>query len=87
MVGIVLLPVIHYSVTWWNSLHQGQTIRMFLQSVEVKDGNLIAHLSLWQFTTSVLLFGLALLAAIGMAGALLLCPEWGIALVALGSIS
>lgn len=60
---------------------------MFLQSVEVKDGNLIAHLSLWQFTTSVLLFGLALLAAIGMAGALLLCPEWGIALIALGSIS
>lgn len=66
---------------------KGQTIRMFLQSVEVKDGNLIAHLSLWQFTASVLLFGLALLAAIGMAGALLLCPEWGIALVALGSIS
>ncbi|WP_394762125.1 heme ABC transporter permease CcmC [Phenylobacterium sp.] len=26
MVGIVVLPVIHYSVTWWNSLHQGSTM-------------------------------------------------------------
>ena len=27
--AVALLPVIHYSVTWWNSLHQGQTIRLF----------------------------------------------------------
>ena len=66
---------------------KGQTIRMFLESVEVKDGNLVAHLSLWQFTVSVLLFGLALLAAIGMVAALLVCPEWGVALLVLGSIS
>jgi len=32
MVGVVLLPVIHYSVTWWNSLHQGQTISLFGKS-------------------------------------------------------
>ncbi len=32
MVGVVLLPIIHYSVTWWNSLHQGQTISLFGQS-------------------------------------------------------
>jgi hypothetical protein len=66
---------------------KGQTIRMFLHSVEVKDGNLVAHLSLWQFTVSVLLFGLALLAAIGMVCALLVCPEWGVTLLVLGSIS
>jgi hypothetical protein len=66
---------------------KGQTIRMFLHSVEVKDGNLIAHLSLWQFTVSVMLFGLALLAAIGMVCALLVCPEWGVALLVIGSIS
>ena len=29
IVGVALLPVIHWSVTWWNSLHQGQTIRLF----------------------------------------------------------
>ena len=26
MVGIINLPIIHYSVEWWNSLHQGATI-------------------------------------------------------------
>jgi len=29
LVGIVLLPVIRYSVVWWNSLHQGATIKLF----------------------------------------------------------
>ncbi|MBJ5736893.1 heme ABC transporter permease, partial [Salmonella enterica subsp. enterica serovar Agona] len=23
--GVVNLPVIHYSVEWWNTLHQGST--------------------------------------------------------------
>ncbi len=32
IIGVVLLPVIRYSVIWWNSLHQGQTIRVFGQS-------------------------------------------------------
>jgi heme exporter protein C len=32
IIGIALLPVIRYSVTWWNSLHQGATIRMFGES-------------------------------------------------------
>ena len=32
IVGVVLLPVIRYSVVWWNSLHQGQTIKMFGES-------------------------------------------------------
>jgi len=26
MVGLVNLPIIHFSVQWWNSLHQGETI-------------------------------------------------------------
>ncbi|MGH8025090.1 MAG: heme ABC transporter permease CcmC [Pseudoxanthomonas sp.] len=29
IVGVALLPVIRYSVVWWNSLHQGQTISLF----------------------------------------------------------
>ena len=24
--GVVNVPIIHYSVVWWNSLHQGATI-------------------------------------------------------------
>ena len=26
IVGVVNLPIIHYSVEWWNTLHQGATI-------------------------------------------------------------
>lgn len=26
IVGVVNIPIIHYSVTWWNSLHQGATV-------------------------------------------------------------
>ena len=26
VVGIVIVPIIHYSVEWWSSLHQGQTV-------------------------------------------------------------
>jgi len=29
IVGVALLPIIKYSVVWWNSLHQGQTISLF----------------------------------------------------------
>ena len=32
IVGVALLPVIRWSVVWWNSLHQGQTIRVFGES-------------------------------------------------------
>lgn len=26
IVGVINIPIIHYSVEWWNSLHQGQTV-------------------------------------------------------------
>ncbi|MCC5957615.1 MAG: cytochrome c biogenesis protein CcsA [Natronohydrobacter sp.] len=29
LVGLVDLPIIHYSVYWWNSLHQGATLTVF----------------------------------------------------------
>lgn len=29
LIGLVDLPVIHYSVYWWNSLHQGATLTLF----------------------------------------------------------
>lgn len=27
VVGVVDIPIIHYSVTWWNTLHQGSTLQ------------------------------------------------------------
>ena len=32
LIGVVNLPIIHYSVHWWNTLHQGETIRLIGES-------------------------------------------------------
>lgn len=32
IVGVVLLPIIRYSVEWWNTLHQGATIQLLGES-------------------------------------------------------
>ena len=29
LIGVIDLPIIHYSVYWWNTLHQGQTLTVF----------------------------------------------------------
>jgi heme exporter protein C len=29
LVGVVNIPIIHYSVEWWNTLHQGATVTRF----------------------------------------------------------
>jgi len=29
LVGVVNVPIIHYSVNWWNTLHQGATLSKF----------------------------------------------------------
>jgi heme exporter protein C len=28
LIGVINVPIIHYSVQWWNTLHQGETITM-----------------------------------------------------------
>jgi heme exporter protein C len=32
LIGFVDIPIIHYSVYWWNTLHQGATLRLFSPS-------------------------------------------------------
>lgn len=32
LVGFVDIPIIHYSVYWWNTLHQGATLKLFSPS-------------------------------------------------------
>jgi heme exporter protein C len=34
LVGAINLPVIHFSVTWWRSLHQGQSIGLTSSSID-----------------------------------------------------
>ncbi|HSW70436.1 MAG TPA: heme ABC transporter permease CcmC [Gammaproteobacteria bacterium] len=33
LIGFIDIPIIHYSVTWWNTLHQGSTLRLFAPSL------------------------------------------------------
>jgi heme exporter protein C len=54
LVGVVNLPIVHWSVTWWNTLHQGTT-------VFAKGGPKMAP----EFLAPLLLMGLAYMAAFG----------------------
>ena len=29
LIGIINVPIVHFSVNWWNTLHQGSTINVF----------------------------------------------------------
>jgi heme exporter protein C len=49
LVGAINLPIIHYSVTWWNTLHQGQ-------SISITGGSSIAGSMLWPLALTVLGF-------------------------------
>ncbi|WP_454831248.1 heme ABC transporter permease CcmC [Pseudoxanthomonas wuyuanensis] len=59
IVGVVLLPIIRYSVVWWNSLHQGATINLFGESQMHPD--MLAPL-IWMLVGTKLWFVGALLA-------------------------
>jgi heme exporter protein C len=52
LVGAVNLPIIHYSVLWWNTLHQGQSISF------VRGSSTIAGEMLWPLLVSALGFSL-----------------------------
>jgi heme exporter protein C len=52
LVGAVNLPIIHYSVLWWNTLHQGQSISF------VRGRSTIAGEMLWPLLVSALGFSL-----------------------------
>ena len=57
LVGAVNLPIIHFSVQWWNTLHQGESIEL--------TGTSIAPALLWPLPFTLLgfscLFGAAVL--------------------------
>ncbi|WP_299328116.1 heme ABC transporter permease CcmC [Parasphingopyxis sp.] len=50
VIGAINLPIIHYSVTWWNSLHQPQSITL--------SGSAIDSSMLWPLAISTLGFTL-----------------------------
>ncbi|PCS22018.1 heme ABC transporter permease [Candidatus Enterovibrio escicola] len=53
MVGVVNLPIIHFSVEWWNTLHQGASITKFAKPSIAPD-------MLWPLLLNILGFALFL---------------------------
>ena len=47
LVGVINVPIIHFSVEWWNTLHQGATITKF-------DKPSIAPEMLWPLLLNIL---------------------------------
>lgn len=59
IVGVVNLPIIHFSVEWWNTLHQGATITKF-------ERPSIANSMLWPLLISLLGFMLLTMSLVMM---------------------
>ena len=51
LVGAINLPIIHYSVLWWRTLHQGQ-------SISITGGSTIAPALLWPLPLTLVGFSL-----------------------------
>ncbi|HYG55405.1 MAG TPA: heme ABC transporter permease CcmC [Burkholderiales bacterium] len=51
LVGVVNIPIIYYSVQWWNTLHQGATIKRS-SSIEstMLTGMLVMVLAFWMYS-------------------------------------
>lgn len=51
LIGVVNVPIVHFSVNWWNTLHQGATIRLFAKST--LDPSMMAPLIAMTFGTKL----------------------------------
>jgi heme exporter protein C len=57
-VGVVNIPVIYYSVKWWNTLHQGASVSVGSGSSmgeTMLTSMLIMGLAFWAYTMAVVL--------------------------------
>ena len=61
LIGVINVPIIHFSVEWWNTLHQGATIRL-LQKPTIHGSMLWAMLIMlaacWLYSIAVVLIRL-----------------------------
>lgn len=58
LVGVVNVPIIYYSVKWWNTLHQGSSLTMKSSPTMVTTmllGMLIMALAFWAYTIAMTL--------------------------------
>jgi heme exporter protein C len=56
IVGVVNIPIIHYSVVWWNTLHQGASVSVTkgasMQS-QMLTAMLLMALAFWMYSIAV----------------------------------
>ncbi len=58
IVGAVNVPIIHYSVLWWNTLHQGASVsltRAPTMAAQMLTGMLLMALAFWMYSIAVTL--------------------------------
>jgi heme exporter protein C len=58
IVGAVNIPIIHYSVVWWNTLHQGASVSMTTaptMAAPMLTGMLLMALAFWMYSIAVTL--------------------------------
>ena len=57
LVGVVNVPIIYFSVKWWNTLHQGSTVNLTKSSMATTMlwGMLLCALACWMYAIAVAL--------------------------------
>jgi len=53
LVGVVNIPIIYYSVQWWNTLHQGASVsltRAPSMAATMLAGMLVMALAFWMYS-------------------------------------
>jgi len=56
LVGVVNIPIIYYSVQWWNTLHQGASVSLTRAPTMAKTmltGMLLMALAFWLYSIAV----------------------------------
>ncbi|MGZ8321284.1 MAG: heme ABC transporter permease, partial [Telluria sp.] len=58
LVGVVNVPVIYFSVVWWNTLHQGASVSLTsapTMAATMLAGMLLMAMSFWAYTVAITL--------------------------------
>jgi heme exporter protein C len=61
LIGVVNVPIIYFSVTWWNTLHQGSSINLTRAPSMAQTmllGMLLMALAFWMYSIAVSLLRL-----------------------------
>ena len=58
LVGVVNVPIIYFSVQWWNTLHQGASVSVRGSSMNstMLTGMLVMALAFWMYSLAAVLY-------------------------------